>query len=129
MSERAELARMLPNPHLLIGPFIRREAVLSSRIEGTRASLSDLFIFEAANEAPPDASDVKEVANYFKALDHGLSRLNELPLSLRLIREMHERLMEGVRGEHLTPGEFRRSQNWIGPPGSTLMDAAYVPPH
>jgi Fic family protein len=128
MSELAGLVRMLPNPHLLIGPFIRREAVLSSRIEGTRASLSDLFFFEAANEAPPDASDVKEVANYVKALDHGLSRLNELPLSLRLIREMHERLMEGVRGEHLTPGEFRSSQNWIGPPGSTLMDAAYVPP-
>ena len=98
MSELAGLARMLPNPHLLIGPFIRREAVLSSRIEGTRASLSDLFFFEAANEAPPDASDVQEVANYVKALDHGLSRLNELPLSLRLIREMHERLMEGEIG-------------------------------
>src|SRR5262245_921234 len=128
MSELAGLARTLPNPHLLIGPFIRREAVLSSRIEGTRASLSDLFYFEAAIEAPPDAPDVMEVANYVKALDHGLSRFNELPMSLRLIREKHERLMEGVRGEHLTPGEFRRSQNWIGPPGSTLMDAAYVPP-
>ncbi len=128
LSELAGIARTLPNPHLLIRPFMRREAVLSSRIEGTQASLSDLLYFEAANTGAPALPDVREVANYIRALEHGLARLGTLPLSLRLIREMHEQLMEGVRGEHQTPGEFRRSQNWIGPPGCTLMDATYVPP-
>lgn len=131
LSELAGRARNLPNPHLLIGPFIRREAVLSSRIEGTQASLSDLFFFEAAGTGPaerPTPSDVREVANYVRALEHGLKRLKELPLSLRLMREVHAELMEGVRGEHLTPGEFRRSQNWIGSPGCTLLEATYVPP-
>jgi Fic family protein len=128
MSELAGGARTLPNPHLLIGPFMRREAVLSSRIEGTQASLSDLFFFEAAQPEEPEAPDVREVANYVRALEYGLERLNDLPLSLRLIREMHERLMRGVRGEEQTPGEFRTSQNWIGPPGCTLMNATYVPP-
>lgn len=131
LSELAGSARNLPNPHLLIGPFIRREAVLSSRIEGTQASLSDLFFFEAAGAGSavrPTPPDVREVANYVRALEHGLKRLNELPLSLRLLREMHAELMEGGCGEHLTPGEFRRSQNWIGPPRCTLMDATYVPP-
>jgi cell filamentation protein, protein adenylyltransferase len=128
LSELAGVARTLPNPHLLIAPFIKREAVLSSRIEGTQASLSDLFFFEASGVTDPGAPDVREVANYVRALEHGLARLNDLPISLRLFREMHERLMEGVRGEHLTPGEFRRSQNWIGPPGCTLMDAIFVPP-
>lgn len=131
LSELAGRARNLPNPHLLIGPFIRREAVLSSRIEGTQASLSDLFFFEAAgagSDVRPTPPDVREVANYVRALEHGLKRLHELPLSLRLLREMHAELMEGVRGEQLTPGEFRRSQSWIGPPGCTLMDATYVPP-
>lgn len=128
LSELAGVARTIPNPHLLIGPFIRREAVLSSRIEGTQASLSDLFFFEASAGSAPEKGDVREVANYVKALEHGLARLKKFPISLRLIREMHERLMEGVRGEHLTPGEFRRSQNWIGPSGCTLMDAVFVPP-
>ena len=128
LSELAGIARTLPNPHLLIGPFVRREAVLSSRIEGTQASYSDLLYFEAANLREKEVPDVREVANYVRALEFGLARLKELPLSLRLIREMHERLLEGVRGEHLTPGEFRRSQNWIGPPGCTLVDATYVPP-
>jgi len=128
LSELAGIARTLPNPHLLIGPFVRREAVLSSRIEGTQASYSDLLYFEAANLREKEVPDVREVANYVRALEFGLARLKELPLSLRLIREMHERLLEGVRGEHLTPGEFRRSQNWIGPPGCTLLDATYVPP-
>ncbi len=127
LSELAGVARTLPNPHLLIGPFIRREAVLSSRIEGTQASLSDLLFFEASGIADP-RPDVREVANYVRALEYGLARLNELPLSLRLIREIHERLMAGVRGDALTPGEFRRSQNWIGPPGCTLMEATFVPP-
>lgn len=133
LSELAGLARTLPNPHLLIGPFIRREAVLSSRIEGTQASLSDLFFFEAAYPekglpARESASDVQEVANYVKALEYALKRVRDLPLSLRLIREVHEILLSGVRGGNWTPGEFRRSQNWIGPPGCTLMEAEFVPP-
>ncbi len=128
LSELAGIARTLPNPHLLIRPFVRREAVLSSRIEGTQASLSDLLFYEAAYAKEPAGSDVKEVSNYVTALEYGIARLTELPLSLRLIREMHERLMRGVRGESQTPGQFRRSQNWIGPPGCTLMDAVFVPP-
>jgi Fic family protein len=128
LSELAGIARTLPNPHLLIRPFMRREAVLSSRIEGTQASLSDLLFFEAANANEADVPDVREVANYVRALEYGIARLNDLPLRLRLIREMHERLMRGVRGDAQTPGEFRTSQNWIGTPGCTLMDATYVPP-
>ena len=123
------LANTLPSPHILVRPFIRREAVLSSRIEGTRASLNDVYVFEAEQLSYLDpTTDVREVHNYVKALDYGLERLRSLPVSLRLIREMHAELMEGVRGEHLTPGEFRRSQNWIGPPGSTLESARFVPP-
>jgi len=128
LSELAGVAQTLPNPHLLIGPFIRKEAVLSSKIEGTQASLSDLFFFEASGISDAKTPDVREVDNYVKALEYGLKRMHELPISLRLIREMHEHLMKGVRGDHLTPGEFRRSQNWIGTPGCTLMDAVYVPP-
>ena len=128
LSELAGTARRLPNPHLLIRPFMRREAVLSSRIEGTQASLSDLLFFEATSSAQPEVPDVREVQDYVQALEFGLARLSDLPLSLRLIREMHEHLMKGVRGETQTPGEFRTSQNWIGPPGCTLMDATYVPP-
>jgi Fic family protein len=124
----AGLARTLPNPHLLIRPFVRREAVLSSRIEGTEASLSDLFFFEAASAPAQAAGDVLEVANYVKALEYGLTRLADLPVSPRLLREMHERLMTDVRGRHLAPAEFRRSQNWIGPPGCSLAEATYVPP-
>jgi Fic family protein len=106
---------------------VRREAVLSSRIEGTRASLSDLLLDEADGDRPADA-DVREVRNYVAALEDGLARLRDLPLSLRLVRELHERLMQGVRGDRATPGEFRRSQNWIGPAGSTPATAPYVPP-
>ena len=128
LSELAGIAKTLPNPHLLIGSFVRREAVLSSRIEGTQASFSDLLFFETANLREKEVPDVREVANYVKALQYGLDRLGELPLSLRLIREIHAKLLDGVRGEERTPGEFRRSQNWIGPPGCTLMEATYVPP-
>ena len=128
LSELAGTARTLPNPHLLIGPFIRREAVLSSRIEGTQASLSDLLFFEASGSVDPKAPDAREVSNYVKAMEYGLARLKKFPLSLRFIREVHEHLMDDVRGEHLTPGEFRRSQNWIGPDRCTLMEAIYVPP-
>lgn len=128
LSELAGTARTLPNPHLLIEPFSRREAVLSSRIEGTIASLSDLLSFEALGTVPPDRSDVREVANYVNALEYGLKRVRELPVSLRLMRELHERLMKGVRGESLTPGEFRKRQNWIGDPGCRIEDASFVPP-
>ncbi len=107
---------------------MRREAVLSSRIEGTQASLSDLLYFEAAEEKNPKTVDVREVHNYVRALEFGLKRLSTLPVSLRLIRELHEKLMSNVRGQEKTPGEFRASQNWIGSSGCTLMDATYVPP-
>jgi len=128
LSELAGVARTLPNPHLLIRPFLSREAVLSSRIEGTQASLSDLFFFEAAKVPPTPESDVREVRNYVGALERGLKSLDKLPISTRLLREMHQELMSGVRGEHLTPGETRTSQNWIGPSGCTLNDAKFVPP-
>jgi Fic family protein len=129
LSELSGLGGQLPNPHLLISPYIKREAVLSSRIEGTKASLSDLLIDEIEDgQARAPSDDVKEVRNYVRALEFGVQRLETLPLSLRLIREIHAELMEGVRGEKATPGEFRRSQNWIGPTGSTPMTAAFVPP-
>ncbi|MCO6438515.1 MAG: Fic family protein [Phycisphaerae bacterium] len=118
----------LPNPHLLMRPFLRREAVLSSRIEGTQATLGELLAAEAGAAVERSPDDLREVGNYVAALEHGLRRLPELPLSLRLVRELHGVLMEGVRGERATPGEFRRSQNWIGPPGCTLANAGYVPP-
>lgn len=128
LSELAGIGRTLPNPYLLIRAFINREAVLSSRIEGTQASLSDLYFFEAAEQLPSPNSDVREVRNYAVALEYALSRLRTLPVSLRLLTETHARLMEGVAASHLTPGEFRRSQNWIGPPGCLLNDATFVPP-
>lgn len=127
LGELAGIGRALPNPHLLILPFARREAVLSSRIEGTQASLSDLYVYEAAPKRD-ESGDVREVSNYVRALEYGLHRLGELPVGLRLIREIHQQLMRGVRKEHSTPGEFRRTQNWIGPPGCLLKDATYVPP-
>jgi Fic family protein len=134
LSELAGLGRSMPNPHLLIGPFVRREAVLSSRIEGTQADLADLYAYEAGRlplpgvEAAPSEADVREVLNYVNALEYGLQRLETLPVSLRLMRELHERLLAGVRGERATPGEFRRWQNWIGAPGCTLNEATFVPP-
>ncbi|MGH7411898.1 MAG: Fic family protein [Candidatus Methylomirabilis sp.] len=120
--------RRLPNPHLLIRPFVRREAVLSSRIEGTQATLRELLAAEAGAAVERSPADLREVANYVVALEYGIKRLKKLPLSLRLVREVHGKLMAGVRGDYATPGEFRRSQNWIGPPGSTLANAVYVPP-
>lgn len=118
----------LPNPHLLIRPFVRREAVLSSKIEGTQATLGELLAAEAGAAVERSPADLREVGNYVVALEYGIKRLKALPLSLRLVRELHEKLMRGVRGNYATPGEFRRSQNWIGPPGCTLANAAYVPP-
>lgn len=129
LSELSGLGRLLPNPHLLINPYMRREAVLSSRIEGTKADLSDLWLDEVDIGIPDrDVADIREVRNYITALEYGIQRLYELPLSQRLTREIHARLMQGTRGEHSSPGEFRRTQNWIGSPGSTLANAQYVPP-
>ncbi len=118
----------LPNPHLLIRPFIKREAVLSSKIEGTQATLGEILAVEAGAEVDRSPDDLREVANYVTALEYGIKRLKHLPLSIRLIRELHEKLMKGVRGGYATPGEFRKSQNWIGPAGCTLQNASYVPP-
>lgn len=120
--------RRLPNPQLLIRPFVQREAVFSSRIEGTQSTLGELLAAEAGAAVERSPEDLREVGNYVAALEHGITRLKTLPLSIRLIRELHEKLMTGVRGHHATPGELRRSQNWIGPPGSTLAQATYVPP-
>ena len=120
--------RRLRNPQLFIKPFVHREAVLSSRIEGTRATLGELLAATAGGTTSRASADLEEVANYVTALEHGLERLSSLPLSLRLIREVHERLMRGVPGDTALPGEFRRSQNWIGPPGCSLGEATYVPP-
>jgi len=129
LSRLAALAGAFPFPRLLIQPFMRREAVLSSRIEGTRATLAELYTYESTQLSFLElGDDVREVHNYVTALDYGLERLKTLPISLRLIREIHEKLMHGVRGGNLTPGEFRRTQNWIGPAGSTIMTATYVPP-
>lgn len=120
---------MLPNPHLLIRPFIGREAVLSSRIEGTRTSLSELLAFEGdADDAQAQSSDVFEVANYVHALEYGLSQVDTIPVCNRLIKEMHQRLMTGVRGDNQDPGNFRRIQNWIGAPGAGIKEATFVPP-
>ncbi len=118
----------LPNPHLLIRPFITREAVLSSKIEGTQATLGEILANDAGIQVDRSPDDLQEVKNYITALNYGLKRLNELPLSIRLIKEMHGKLMHGVRGSHATPGELRRTQNWIGTSGCTINTAKYIPP-
>jgi Fic family protein len=119
----------LPNPDLLVFMYVRKEAVLSSQIEGTQSSLQDLLAAEADLFDSLDVPrDVEEVVNYVRAMNHGLARLRELPVSVRLIREIHERLMRGVRGGQRAPGELRRSQNWIGPGGARIADAVFVPP-
>jgi Fic family protein len=118
----------LPNPHILMRPFVRREAVLSSKIEGTQATLGELLAAEAGAAVERSPEDLREVGNYVAALEHGISLLQELPLCVRLVRELHTKLMEGVRGQNATPGIFRTTQNWIGKPGSTLATASYIPP-
>ena len=122
------VGRTLPNPDLFVAMYVRKEAVLSSQIEGTQSSLDDLLAFELDGTSTRLPDDLEEVVNHVAAMNYGLERLKTLPLSLRLIREIHGRLLEGVRGSAKEPGEFRRSQNWIGPPGALLADAAYVPP-
>ena len=128
LEKLSDAGQLLPNAHLLIRPFIRREAVMSSRIENTQSGLEDLFLFEADQTELSPMSDVKEIINYVRAMEHGIKRLEDLPISSRLICEIHGILMKGVRGGHATPGLMRTSQNWIGSPGCTLMDATYVPP-
>jgi Fic family protein len=120
------IGRLLPGPEELLYSYIRKEAVLSSQIEGTQSSIADLLLHE--NQALPGVvlEDVQEVSNYIAALSYGIERLSTLPVSLRLIRESHERLVHGTRGDKKAPGEFRRSQNWIG--GSKPSDAMFVPP-
>jgi Fic family protein len=118
----------LANPHILIRPFVRREAVLSSKIEGTQATLGELLAAEAGAAVDRSPEDLREVGNYVVALEHGISRLKTLPLCIRLVRELHEKLMTGVAGHQAAPGRFRTIQNWIGTPGSTIATASYIPP-
>lgn len=121
------IAHTLPNHNLFIAMYVRKEALLSSQIEGTQASLEDIFEVENGNK-PENINDVEEVINYIKALNHGIRRLGDLPMSLRLIKEIHDVLLKGVRGESKYPGEFRRTQNWIGAHGSNLSNASFIPP-
>lgn len=122
------VADMLPNPDLFVSMYVRKEAVLSSQIEGTRATLVDVLEYEANFGQGQLLLDVLETINYVNALNEGLDRLEQLPLCNRLFREIHGILMQGVRGQEKSPGYFRETQNWIGPPGSTLDNATYVPP-
>lgn len=123
----AGVAETLPNPHLLIGPFVHREAVLSSKIEGTQASISDVFLFEASGKRF-ETGDVREVANYVGALELGMELLEGLPLSTRLVNRVHERLLLGVRGEEKMPGKLRPWPVWIGDRGTPIQDSRYIPP-
>lgn len=118
----------LPNPDLFVFMYVRKEAVLSSQIEGTQSSLQDLLSAEAELSSPESPKDVGEVVNYVAAMNHGLARLADLPVSVRLIREIHATLLADGRGSRLTPGELRRTQNWIGPGGAPLREAMFVPP-
>ena len=118
----------LPHPDWFVFMYVRKEAVLSSQIEGTQSSLQDVLNAEAQILSPDRPHDVDEVVNYVSAMNHGLQRLNDLPVSVRLIREIHAELLKGVRGSHLTPGEVRTSQNWIGSSGCSLKEATFVPP-
>lgn len=126
LGQLAGVGRLLPNPDLLIRPYMLREALSSSRIEGTRASMVEVLEADAGGEARSE--DVNEVVNYVRAMKLGLDRLAKLPISTRLIREIHRELMAGVRGQELSPGELRTTQNWVGPSGSTIATAPFVPP-
>src|SRR5215831_20785558 len=118
----------LPNPHVLMRQFVRREAVLSSKIEGTQATLGELLAAEAGAAVTRSPADLREVGNYVVALEHGIARLGKIPICVRLVRELHKKLMTGVRGEQAAPGQFRKTQNWIGKPGSTIQTASFIPP-
>ncbi len=128
VGELSGTGRLLKNPYFLVSPYIRREAVSSSKIEGTESTLSDILIFEASELRDYGVSDVREVSNYVKAMEYGLKRIHELPISIRLIKEIHKILMDGVRGQQSAPGQLRAVQNWIGPKGCSINDATYVPP-
>ncbi len=129
LAELSGVGQLLPNPHLLIRPYLRREAILSSRIEDTHADMGQLALFEEEGDGDKEPS-VKEVFNYMRAMEYGLQRISELPISARLLKELHAILLNDVRGGESTktPGEFRRSQNWIGPKGCNLNEATFVPP-
>jgi Fic family protein len=127
LAELNSVTGLIPNPELFIYIYVRKEALLSSQIEGTQSSFSDLMLFEHHQKPDVSIEDVEEVSNYVRALNHGLHRLkNNFPLCLRLLREMHAILLAGSRGSMQSPGEFRRSQNWIG--GSRPGNALFVPP-
>ena len=129
LARLAEVGNAFPAPHVVAQPFIRKEAVWSSQIEGTNTSFQELLTYEAGQLSLfGDIEQAREVHNYVQALGFGLARLKKLPVSVRLIREIHGLLMKGVRGEMMTPGEVRRSQNWIGQPGATIETARFVPP-
>jgi len=118
----------LPHPDLFVFMYVRKEAVLSSQIEGTQSSLQDVLAAEARILSPDTPKDVDEVVNYVRSINYGIKRLPDLPICVRLIREIHAELLKGVRGSHLTPGELRTSQNWIGPAGCLLNEATFIPP-
>jgi Fic family protein len=123
------LVKVIPDPDFFVGMYVRREAVLSSQIEGTQSTLEDLLEVELEPDTPARrGSDVGDIVNYVRAMKYGLDRLQDLPLSLRLIREIHEQLLRDGRGAQATPGEFRASQNWIGPSGAPLSRATFIPP-
>ena len=121
-------ALTLPNPDVFVYMYIRKEALLSSQIEGTQSSLQDVLAVQGQLFAPARPVDAAEVVNYIGAMELGLQQLETLPVSVRLMRNIHRRLLQGVRGSHLTPGELRTSQNWIGPQGASIRNAAFVPP-
>src|SRR3984885_2155924 len=121
------VAATLPNPELFVAMYVRQEAVLSSQIEGTQSTLDDVLAFEIDSDRSKLPGDIEEVVNYVNAMNYGLARLQPLPLSLRLLREIHDGLLAGGRGSEKSPGEFRHSQNWIGG-GRRLADATFIPP-
>lgn len=122
------VAKVIPDPDFFVGMYVRREAVLSSQIEGTQSTLEDLLERELESDESDPSSDVLDLVNYVRAMNFGLERITTFPLSLRLIREIHKELLRDGRGSNATPGEFRRTQNWIGPSGASLRQATFVPP-
>ena len=122
------IVKVVPDPDFFVGMYVRREAVLSSQIEGTQSTLEDLLEVELEPERQDRYADVGDIVNYIRAMNYGLDRVKHLPLSLRLIREIHNELLRDGRGAQATPGLFRETQNWIGPQGATLMTASFVPP-
>jgi Fic family protein len=118
----------IPNPEVLVTPLITQEAVLSSKIEGTQATIEDVLEYEANKNEILGNDDIFEILNYRNAIDYAIKRLTELPLCLRLLKELHSILLNSVRGSNKSRGEFRKVQNWIGIPGSTIGEATYIPP-